>query len=73
MAGLCTREDACNRLQINDWALERLVEMGEISPEAGGRFKTDVVEKLARARDARRAEALAEITALDAPHLGLTP
>jgi hypothetical protein len=73
VSALSTPHEACERLGVDAWALDRLVDMGEIAPGPDGRFKSEDVEILAKARLSRRAEAIADITALDAPHLGLTP
>ncbi len=72
MVNALTREEACSALGVDDWGLERLIAMGDLS-EVGDGFDAKAVERLAHARAQRRADALADIADLDAPHLGLVP
>lgn len=73
MGKVLTPEGASKVLDLDAWALQRLVELGEIAADASGEYDADAVEALASARETRREEALTDISALDAPYLGLKP
>ena len=73
MADTLSREEACQALGTDAWGLDRLVALGELTPDAGGQFLAHDIKALVASRGLRRAEAIADIAALDAPHLGLVP
>ncbi|MCP2671255.1 hypothetical protein NHF40_10005 [Maricaulaceae bacterium EIL42A08] len=73
MADTLSREDVCSALGTDAWGLDRVVALGELAPDADGRFLAENISALAETRTARRAEAIADIATLDAPHLGLVP
>jgi hypothetical protein len=71
-AGL-DKEAACRALGVDSWALERLIERGELEAEGadGARvFEEAAVQACAAARTRRRMEALETLADLDGPHLG---
>ena len=72
MGTTLTRDETCAALGVDTWGLTRLVDMGELS-EAEQGFDAKAVDRLASDRAKRRAQALADIADLDAPHLGLVP
>ncbi len=73
MADTLSRDEACANLGTDAWGLDRLVALGELTPDVDGQFLAQDIRALLASRDARRAEAIADIAALDAPHLGLVP
>ncbi len=65
--GAC--QPIAQRLGTDDWGLQRLLTLEGLDDAPSA----DIIERLAAARETRRANALADIAALDAPHLGLVP
>lgn len=66
-------EAVCSALQVDAWGLDRLIGLGELTPQEDGRFSASQVRHITTQREARRREALLDLGALDGPHMGQTP
>jgi hypothetical protein len=66
------QEQACARLGVDAFGLERLIALGDMiaSGDPGARrFDAATLETCAKQRNLRRAQALAELARIDGPHL----
>lgn len=78
MSDLLGEAEACARLGVDAWALERLIEAGELhaalidadAPPGDRRFDQRALDAFSRQRRLRRDEALNALADLDGPHLG---
>ena len=64
---------ACAALGVDAWGLERLVALGELAASGAPgarRFEAAALTAYGAQRARRRADALAELAAIDGPHLG---
>jgi len=76
VSGAVDQDAACAALGVDAWGLERLIGLGEIDAagEPGARiFEAAALDAFARLRQQRRAEVLADLARIDAPHPGGEP
>jgi hypothetical protein len=66
-------DEACERLAVDAWALGRLIALGELEADPDGTLCAMAVDRLSAERQTRRLHALADLAALDGPHMGQTP